>query len=661
MTCRAIIFRWIWLLILGLATWSAQPQVGGLILLEAPRQYSLRLTDIYLQTDAQFDRQLQENRTTGATDLHQRLVLEQVVGVGAAGWVYHPNLLEYVSNIELGGGYQDARVDPGKTASDLEPLLRYHFAMDLLKQKPYYTSVFADKDLTYRDYDFFSHVRVDSQRFGAHSGYAAGAVPLSISFQHYDEDVQDPTRPAQLTEDTLNFNSNNLRRSGKATTQLSYYLDRFSRRDDGFSYQRGLNQNLSVVDTESFGDRDWIHLSSLLNYSSVTESPTPSDKLLLQEQLQLEHTSRLRSFYDYSFDNSSSSGSDASTHQGRVGLGYQLFDNLSSTLDAHGNLTQASAPGSFLDTTRYGLSLNETYTRALGDWGNISLGYMGTVDHEERNASGAVLPISQEAHTLIGYDWVQLNKLSVVEVLSVNATNGIAYQLDSDYLVRTRGVITEIRRKEGGNILDKSVVLVDYTIALDPSGQYNSYANGANFRLDFWKGLFAIYGRWTTLDYSGGEELTLRRLDDKIIGADSAWRWLRVGAEYEVADSNFLPYDRSHCFQSVVFRASDSATFGVDLDESWTTWRDTNTRQTAYGMIARYQQRLTATLALNAEGGMRRERGDSFDGDYASARTELIWAVAKLNVKLGYEYGNESHPNDRRDRQYFYLRLRRSF
>lgn len=645
---------------LGAAAESAQAQQR--IVLEVPRKYSLRFSDIYLQTDVQADCETQETGNPSISVTRQQIIVEPVLGLGLAGWAYHPNLLEYATQVELGLGYQNSSVSPGASGSDTQFLQRYHFAMDLLKQKPYATSLFADKDLTFRNYDFFSYVRVDSQRFGARSGYAAGAVPFSASFQHYDEEVLDLTRLTSLTEDTFNLNASNERRSGRATTGFSYNLDRFSRLEAGDNNQQGLSQNLNVIDSENFGDRNWIRLTSLLNYNSVTETAAPSEKLLLQEQLQLQHTHRLRSVYDYAFSLASASGSDSSTHEGRVGLSHQLFDNLTSTLDVHGNLTQASAPGSSLDATRYGVSLSEQYSRSLGSWGNLSLGYSGAVDHEQRTATGAQLPISREPHTLNGYDWTPLNQLSVVEVRSVTDTNGIGYTQDVDYFVRNLGGITEIRRKETTTTIpNKSVVLVDYTIALDPSGQYTSFANGANFRLDFGKGLFGIYGRWNLLDYAGGDKLQLRRMDDKLIGADSTWRWLRVGAEYEVADSNFAPYDRTRCFQSAQFRPSESTTLGLDLDETWTAFRNPTTRQSALGLIARWQQRLTSRLAWSVEGGLRRERGDTFDGDYASARTELNWAVAKLTVKLGYDYGNESHPTDFRARHFVYLRARRSF
>jgi len=202
---------------------------------------------------------------------------------------------------------------------------------------------------------------------------------------------------------------------------------------------------------------------------------------------------------------------------------------------------------------------------------------------------------------------------------------------------------------------------VDYSALLDPSASYWSINNGVSFRLDFWKGRFALYGRWTTLDYSGGDELTLRWTNDRIIGADSTWRWFRGGVEYEVMDSNLTPFDRLRLFQSGHFQLSERATLSLDFDQSWTTFRDEDTEQDSYGFIARYQQRLTSTLTCSMEGGVRIDRGYTFDRDYGTVRTELDWAVGRLRVKLGYEYGGESHPQDLTQRHYAYLRIRRTF
>lgn len=661
MTRRGHILRWCLLVLL--VSLARPGRAQSRVLWNSPKGVNLRITDVYLQTDARLEHEIQEAGAPGLSVTRDRFILEPQLGLGLGGWAYHPNLLEYHCQLELGLDYQDASVSPGDSATDTSFLQRYHATLDFLRQKPYATSFFADQDLTYRDYDFFSRVRVDSERFGFRSGYSAGPVPFAVSFQHYDEAVADLSRPTHFTEDLLSFTANSLRRAGKASTQLTYNFNSYQRDDDGFSHQSGLNQNLSVFDSENFGAGDWIYLSSLLNYNSVTETAQPSDKLLFQEQLQLRHTPSLRSFYSYEFDYATAGDSTANTHQGRAGLTHQLYENLTSSLDVHGNLTHADAPGSVLDTDRYGAGLSEQYTRSLGNWGNLQLGYAGGLDREERSATGSVLDVLDEAHTLTDGSLVFLTQPFVVDasIRVTDQTGTILYLRDLDYVVISQGALTEIRRVPGGTIPNGATVLVDYSAVLDPSASYTSYANSGQFRLDLWKGLLGLYGHWTTLDFSGGEQLNLRWMDDRTVGLDSTWRWLRVGAEYQIVDSNLSPYTRQRCFQSAQFRPAEFTLLGLDLDQSWTDFRDSGRKQTSYGATARLQQRLTPTLAWSAEGGIRMERGETFDADHASARTELNWAVGKLTLKFGYEYGSESHPTDLRERHFVYLRARRTF
>jgi len=644
-----------------LPAWGAQAQPRTVF--DSPKTASLQLDEVYLRGDFQVESEVQEAGGPGTAVTRQRILIQPALGLGFSGYGYHPNLLQYSAHTELGWDWQDARQSPGDAETDSEFLQRYHFSLDLLRQKPYAISLFADKDLTYRDYDFFSRVRVDSERYGGRTGYSAGAVPFSISAQHYEEHVDDLSRPSDLREDTLNFVASNLRRDGRANTQLSYYLNRYSRRDNGFSDQDGLNQNLSLFDNERFGADGWIQLNSLLNYNSVTKTVQPSDKLLLQEHLRLQHTERLSSFYEYAFDLASLGESDATTHQGRLGLTHQLYDNLTSTLDLHGNTTHATSPGTSLDYRRYGVSLNEHYTRPLESWGNISIGYSGGIDREERDASGSTIDIIGEAHTLTDGTLTFLNQRFVIvpSIRVTDPTGTIIYLQDLDYITIPHPPLTEIRRVPGGRIPNGGAVLVDYTAVLDPSAEYNSFNNTVYFRLDLWNGLLGIYGRWSWLDFCGAEELDLRWVDDKSVGLDTTWRWFRAGAEYQVVDSNQSPYDRVRLFQSASFQPSPLSTLGVDLDQSWTKFPDDGIRQTSYGFLLRYQQRLSSHLVWNTEGGVRIERGQTFDRDYGTARTELNYVVGKLSVRLGYEYGQETHPTDFRDRHYGYLSIRRNF
>lgn len=654
---------WRWGLALLLAGATRPAGTAGSIAFGSPAYLPLQIADPYLQTDLEFQSETQRLEADGVSLTRTRLLVQPVLGFGLIGSIYHPNLVEYHLNPELGLDWQSSREQPGGAASDLRFLQRYHGTIDILRAKPYALSLYGDKDLTARDYDFFTRVRVDSERYGARAGLQAGPVPFSAAVEHFEETTADLSRPTHITDDTLSVGAENRRRNGMASTTLSYNVDRYTRQDDGFSVQSGVHHSLTLFDHEAFGADNRLQLGTSVNYNSVTETPAPTGNLLLQEHLQFQHSASLRSFGEYSFDHATATPSVADTHLARLGLSHQLYDNLVSTLDVHGTRTDAASPDDRARTERNGVSLAEEYTRPLGTWGQVTLGYAGTLDHEERTSSGHVLTVIDEIHTLTSSTLTFLNRPAVVPgtVHVTDRSGTIEYFEGADYLLIPHDLLVEIRRVIGGQIPDGSVVRVDYASLLQPSAAYYAWNNSVHFRFDLAQGRLGLYGRWTTLDYSGGEQLLLRWMDDRVVGVDSSWRWLRVGAEYEEVASNLAPFDRARLFQSLQFQAADGTSLGLDADQSWTRFHDNGLRQSSCGVMLRCRQRLAVNLTWDNEGGVRFDRGDSFDRDVGVVRTGLDWSIGRLNLKVGYEYDTESHPTDLRDRHYFFLRARRSF
>ena len=626
--------------------------------------FQLHLKQVYLQTDADMFSEYQQVSSPGQTTTRERAIVQPAVGIGLDGSFYHPNLLYYRLVTELGVDWQRSR-EHEKSGSTTSFLHRYHVSLDLPRPKPYRLSVFADKDLTYRDYDFFSRVRVESTRYGARSGYTTGPVPFSLSYTHYDENVTETLRPTQMTQEMFNFSASNVRRHERANTQLFYNLNQYTHQDGTLSRDRGLSQTMSLSDHENFGSKDWIQLLSMLNYNSQSQTVQPNDKVFLHENLRLEHTPRLRSFYEYGFDSSTSGDAESSTQVGRVGVVHQLYRNLASSVDLHWQDSATRSSGTELDTRRYGVGLGESYTRHLSSWGNLSLGYSGSFDHEEHAASGAELQVINESHKLID-GTINLLSQPNVDLLNVrvtDATGTITYLDTLDYRVLPHGKFTEIQRVTSlsSAITNGATVLVTYSATQQPSAAYDSINNSMNFRIDLWDGRAGIYGRWTKIDYSGGEDLVLDPIDTKLVGLDASWRWLRTGLEYEVVKSRYAPYERLRVFQSLNYQPMLDATLSLDCDESWITQTDTGINQTYYSFIARYRQQLWMSLAWRIEGGFQMDRGGGYDRDVATARAGLDWEIGKIMFKLGYEYNNENYSNDLRTRHYFYIHVRRSF
>jgi hypothetical protein len=661
MTPRGRILRWSLPVLLGAACRELQAQ--RVPAPEAPQIFKLHVGETYLQTDVDVDREVQTAGDGASSVMRQRVMVQPVVGLGLDGSVYHPNFVHCSFAPELGLDWQDVRAEPGGSASESHFLQRYHGTVDILRFKPYATSLFADKDVTYRDYDFFSRVRVDSERYGVRSGFTDGPVPFTASVQHYAEVTSDLLRPTALREDTVTLNAHQSRRGSRADTALSYYLNDYFRMDDGYSEQHGLQQNLGLTDSESFGTDDWIRWLSSLNVNTIRNTSVPTTKVLLQEKLNLQHSAKLRSFYEYTYDYAATGDSESRTHQGRVGASHQLYENLTSTLDVHGTLVRSTAPESFSDTARFGVAIDEQYARSLGTWGRLTLGYAGGIDREERSTGGGVLQITDEVHVLANGVVTFLNQPQV-DASSIDVTDPsgtIAYQLGRDYLVLPRGDLTQIQRVDGGHIPDPGTVLVDYRATLEPSDAFTAFANAVNVRLDLWEGILGIYFRWNLVDYDDGETLLLRTLNEKTFGVDSTWKWFRAGAEYGIVDSNLSPYTRMRLFESAHFAPSPSTDASLDLDQSWMHYPDNDLREQMYGAIARFRDQLTPHLAWSVEGGVRLDRGTTFDRTISAVRTGLDWSVGRLTVRIGYEYSRQYHLTDGQERHHLFVRLRRTF
>ncbi len=627
-----------------------------------PRPVYLEWSEIYFQTEVQYENERQVTGSPGSVFTRSQTLVEPVMGLGVNGSVYHPNLMQFHLDTELGLTWQDTQVDPGGSASDGKFLQRYHGTVDFLTQKPFATSFFASKEMTYREYDFFSRFRVDSESYGGRTGYAAGPVPFSISAQHYQEVLDNPQRPMEYRQDTVSFQAQNGRGLFDGNTRLAYNVNDFTRRDDGFSTTHGLAQNLNLTDNEVFGAQKQVRLASLFNYSSLTQTEFPTDLLMAQENLRLQHSPKLDSYYTYSFNTSTAGESEATTHAANAGVNYEFQPDLNAGLDAQGNTAHSAATGSSLETESLGGGLSAQYTPTLSTWSRLAVSDAGHFDHEDRKASGYNQFIPDEVITLNNFDYAILSQPEVLPstIMVWDNTRPEGYA-PIDYEVWTDGATTRIRRSFGSTIPATATVHVRYYAALQGSATYDTLANNASFRLDLWNGLLGLYGHWTYQTYNGGENLLLRTLDDKTIGMDSAWRWFRASAEYETVESNLSPYDQTRLTQSAHFQPGEKTDLSLNANESWANYRDTHLQQNSYGFVARLQQQLTARMAGGAEAGLRIERGATFDRDLATCRLWLDWAVGKLTVKASYEFNAANQQSDKQERHYFFVRLRRDF
>ena len=626
--------------------------------LEEPQWLRTRLTEV--DTQLEIEGQWQQQTTSGEKTEHDYLYIEPTVGLKMQGSVYHPNLVSFDVATQLGLSYQEVAQDPpGGTRDSTHFLDRYHVGVDCLQQKPYATHFLAEQGVTYTDFDFFTRARVESLRYGGNSGYTAGPVPFTVSVLRLNEDVSATQNDTSLDDTTVSFNANN-DRSKIGHTDVSYRYYDFRQTQQDSPTVSGTSQTANLFDSEVFGRGEWIHVNTTALYNETDETEFSTRGLLLTDNLALQHEPNLSSNYIYTFQKQDSGTTDTDSHQASAMVHHQLYQSLSSTLGVHGSTQHTTSSGSTYDSTIYGVSLDENYTKRLSTWGQLNFSQSFRLDQEQQESSGQLIYIVNEPHTLTDGVITFLDQLYVVSVGLVTSPDGVPYTAGQDYTTTPQGARTQISRVVGGRIPNGGAVLVNYSVTPPPTGDFTTLSTGTQVRLELLEHQLAFYARLSIVENYGGQGLVLQNVTAIVTGVDFTRKWLHVGAEYEDYDSNLSPFRSIRFFESFQFTPMDNSTLGFDFTQMIANFGGSDREQT-YTFIARSQTRLTTHLIYSAEGGVFIQRGHQMDQDRSTARSTLDFVRGQLTVGLGYSYQDQDYLGDVWTTHNFFLRVKRNF
>ncbi|MCC7377475.1 MAG: hypothetical protein IT581_22635 [Verrucomicrobiales bacterium] len=597
-----------------------------------------------------------------------RLYIAPAVELGGHGSIYHPNLFEYDLQGEGLISYEqfDLAGSPNAESnghdSSWDPLIRYNLNARLLKDKPYSPSFHASRGRAFRDLDFFTRTTVDTEDYGAVAGYRTGLIPFNVSYDRRSESESGMARPSSTDEEIVAVDARNSRAYG-GETQFTYSHNNFNRLNRGFAEDSGDSHRADLTDTEKLGADDWILLRSLLRYGRVDSTGRNDEDLQFSENLTLRHSSSLQSYYDYSYSSRASGGTDNIGNTGGAGIQHQLFESLTSSLEFRGEDQSSTGPSGTVDILRYGGTLAENYTKKLGDWGRLHLGYSLGVQPEERTFSGTDINILDEPHTLRDSDitLLALPNADVASIRITDTTGTILYLANLDYLVFSRGAVTEIRRVSGGHIPNGGAVLVSYVARNQESDRYTNIINAFQWRLDLFGRLLSFYARVTIDQKPGGKSATLNEFVDTVAGVESEWKGLQLGAEYENYDSTLTPYTAFRFREGYNWSPLTYANFGINFSQTFTEFPDTNRRVDYQDVIARVEIRPVRSVSIKLEGGYRIEEGDGVDQTIFTARADVSYTLGRFAAALGYEYHDESYFADLYHKHFLYLKVRRTF
>jgi hypothetical protein len=597
----------------------------------------------------------ENNRVGSTTSTYDQLFITPLVGLQTSGSIYHPNLLAFNLDGELGWGWdRTTSTSPGskQTQNSNQDVNRYLAQINLLQAKPYNASFFAAQDHTYENYGSFDTFTVDSTRYGGRINEETDTLSLNADFGYRNENDSGFNDNTEISETYLNFIGIQKRQAGQTT--LTYRIDQYDNTLNSSNSLSSLTQSVGASDSDSFGHNKQITATTGVAYSESQYSGQQLDAANATENVSFHHTPKLDSYLMFNFSTYQLHPSTANNLQGSYTVRHQLYDSLTSSPDVHGSYSDNSNPTSSSSTDRYGVGLYEGYTKRLTSQARLTAGLGFIVDHEDDYSTGDVATTIDEPHQLYlptspNFRPVYLDKPNVVPG-SIQVTSGGSQLVDgTDYQVIPSGQLTQIQlivppsahvlSLLGGNPAAALPVLVTYQSDSLNNASYEIYTASAQFRVD----LFQRYGVYGRLNWSGNNApagTVVQSLTDVVFGADYNWKWFRAGAEVEDYNCNFTHYQAARAYQSRNFRLDDKSTLGVNFNQSFYNYSSGGT-QSQFLALCRYNLQIFASLAWYVEGGGSAQDilgTDSFQG---AARTGVNWSRGKLSVRAGYEYNNQ--------------------
>jgi len=626
----------------------------------------------------ELDGSSEDYRINGVNSSYDTLFITPTVGLRTSGSIYHPNLLAFDLDGELGWGWNQMSTSaPGyhQNINESEELNRYLAQINLLQEKPYNASFFASQDHTYRDYGSFDTFAVDSTRYGGRISWTTESLSLNADFGYRDEKDAGLTDSSEVAETYFNFIGINKRQYGQTTVTARW--DMFDNILNFGSSLTTMNESVGISDSETFGHRKQITAATSLSVSHSEYSSQQTDTINATETVNINHTRTLDSYlsFDWEHDELHPSAEDNRV-QGTYGIRHQLYESLTSNLDAHGNYDDNSAAGSESSIDRFGLGLYENYAKRLQSWGRLTLSGGVVADHEDDSSSGGVFTAIGETHQLYlstsaQYRPVYLDRPKVLPGSIQVTAAGQQLVLGTDYEVISSGELTEVRlivppsshltSLLAGN--DNLAVQVSYQSDSQNNASYETLNSNVQIRLDLPHG-FGVYARMNWLDNNAPPQVLTQTLTDMIAGADYHWRWLRLGAEYEDYDSNFTKYDALRFYQNFDFSINSRSSLSFSFNETFYHY-PANGDENNYEFIARYSVQLWSSVSWYVQGGCSLQDVLNTEQIQGAAQTGLNWTRGKLSVRAGYEYNTQSTSSsafeETREKNRVFAYLKRTF
>ncbi len=486
----------------------------------------------------------QNKITNVSTEKDSENLFTELLTLHTHGAILHPNVVELDMSGSFGlqqRSFESHNSEIGATNSNDNTLLyAYTLSASILRQQTVSYTVYAQRNEDTVSRDFGPSLTATNTLVGATANITSSMFPTRIRVEHNTDEEKDPSsvQGYSQTQDLIQAHTEWVAGNSSQLVLDYNYTNLTQKAELGNAQQSQINE-VTLSHYYRFGEDGKNNLTSSLDFFDTT-GDFVQQRFRGSEQLTLQHTPSLQSYYRYNFTHESRDTFDQTMHQGEIGFDHKLYKSL---------VTHGAIGMQLIDQTE-GQTSDEFYARLNFDYTKkIPFGVLGlnlglSYDWRNNQAQTGSVEIIDQPGTFTPPLGVVLNQQHVnPRSIVVTDSNGLrVYVPGIDYNIISFPNRVEIRRVLTGAIVDNQSVLVDYGI--DPQAantlQTSTFNIGGHYDLEQGplKGL-TLYAHYIYQDQTVNTDSIETIIPDNI-------RELLIGSQYRIEPFTFTAEETWH-------------------------------------------------------------------------------------------------------------------
>lgn len=597
---------------------------------------------------------------SNSNEYQKSSVIAGQLSLNTKSYLLHPNFFQMDFNVEYRPGLQKDNFLVIPDRSETRTMEKVNFHSTFFQGKPLSLNFFTNYTHNFINREYTSNVEVNHNNIGAALFFRNYIVPVNISFSKDDwkqNEIQSGRKfstlkylvNVNLQKSFGNFNRNKLKYS---------YED--NQRNDISS--NSILSKISTIDLKNnfyFNKEHTSTLNSFITFDSRT-GDRKTDRLQINENFMMDLPYQFNFATNYRNMNYKQEDLDYIQNNVTATLNHKLYSSIQTSLQYEYNDLNHSSYHEFYSIN--GLSVN--YKKNIPS-GTLSLFYDYNNRKENRNSSPEVLSIVDEKLQLDDLKTVLLKNpfvlINSIVVTDLNKT--IIYEENIDYIIIAQANFIEIQRLPGGQIQNGDYVLLEYSTEKQLSYSFNSTKNAYGIHLNLFKNSLELYARSNSQEFKDidvFENKIFKNIDQRVIGAKISYKFITAGYEYNIYDSNIIPYNSTKYYLNFS-KTANKIKFILSGKRREHILKETNENQFFSDIAGKVIYQFNPKYKIKLDGGYRIQEGRQIDLNLFTARGEFVTSFRKMFFTVGFEMYNRNFSGEKINFNSAYLKIERFF